>query len=125
MNDRTPGPIRKRPSQPAFDPSAVKVWVKFDLDGTVNASQNVSSISDTGTGDWTVNLTTPFSSADYTMTAYWRDDTFAAGNHDMVLTGSSQLAGSFQILMFDISAAILADPAEAADDIHAAAFGDQ
>ena len=38
--------------------SAAKGWVKFDLDGALNASYNVASVTDTGTGDWTVNWAT-------------------------------------------------------------------
>jgi hypothetical protein len=39
---------------------ACRAWVNFDGDGTVaiRASGNVTSISDNGTGDYTVNFTT-------------------------------------------------------------------
>lgn len=50
-----------------FHPSAAKAWVKFNGTGTVaiSASYNVASITDNGTGDYTINFTTPFSSASY------------------------------------------------------------
>jgi hypothetical protein len=44
-----------------------KAWVNFDGTGTVaiRASFNVSSITDNGTGDYTVNFTTALADANY------------------------------------------------------------
>jgi hypothetical protein len=55
------------PGRQHFHPSAVKAWVNFNGAGTpaVTVGYNVSSITDNGTGDWTVNWTTPFSTANY------------------------------------------------------------
>lgn len=46
---------------------AVKAWVNFNGTGTVaiRASYNVTSITDNGTGDYTVNFTTAFQDANY------------------------------------------------------------
>ena len=46
---------------------AAKAWVNFNGTGTVaiRDSFNVSSITDNGTGDYTVNFTTAFPSANY------------------------------------------------------------
>jgi len=46
---------------------ACRAWVNFDGTGTVSirASGNVSSITDTGTGRFTVNLTTAMPDANY------------------------------------------------------------
>ena len=48
-----------------------KAWVNFNGTGTVaiNSSFNVSSITDNGTGDYTVNFTTAMPDANYSMTA--------------------------------------------------------
>lgn len=48
-----------------------KAWVNFNGTGTVaiRASYNVSSITDNGTGDYTVNFTTAMADANYSMTA--------------------------------------------------------
>ncbi len=48
---------------------AARAWVNFDGTGTVaiRASGNVSSITDNGIGDYTVNLTTAMPDADYTI----------------------------------------------------------
>jgi hypothetical protein len=46
---------------------ACRAWVNFDGTGTVaiRASGNVSSITDNGTGDYTVNFTTAMADANY------------------------------------------------------------
>jgi len=48
-----------------------KAWVNFDGTGTVaiRASFNVSSITDNGTGDYTVNFTTALADANYSVVA--------------------------------------------------------
>lgn len=48
-----------------YHPSAAKFWVNFAINGTVNASYNVTDITDTGTGFWKVNIATDFSTANY------------------------------------------------------------
>jgi hypothetical protein len=47
-----------------------KAWVNFNGTGTVaiRASGNVSSITDNGTGDYTVNFTTALADANYAVT---------------------------------------------------------
>jgi hypothetical protein len=46
---------------------AAKAWVNFNGDGTVaiRESGNVTSITDNGTGDYTVNFTTALTDANY------------------------------------------------------------
>lgn len=50
-----------------WNPGVAKMWLKCDVAGTINASLNVASISDNGTGRVGVTLTTSFSSADYSV----------------------------------------------------------
>lgn len=52
---------------PISIPGAAKAWVNFDGTGTVatRASFNVSSITDNGTGAYTVNFTTAMTDANY------------------------------------------------------------
>tara|TARA_R100001510_G_scaffold32349_1_gene28894 strand:+ start:69 stop:503 length:435 start_codon:yes stop_codon:yes gene_type:complete len=45
-----------------------KAWVNCVHDGTVSDSFNVSSVTDNGSGDLTVNFTTAFANDDYCMT---------------------------------------------------------
>lgn len=56
------------PSDTVINGSA-KAWVNFNGTGTVaiRASFNVSSITDNGTGDYTVNFTNAFSDANYSV----------------------------------------------------------
>lgn len=48
-----------------------KAWVNFNGTGTIAArdSENVSSLTDNGTGDYTVNLSNAFAAADYATAA--------------------------------------------------------
>jgi hypothetical protein len=59
-----------------------RAWVNFDGTGTpaIRASGNVSSITDNGTGDYTVNFTTAMPDNDYCITAVMtqRDDSSAS-----------------------------------------------
>jgi hypothetical protein len=54
---------------------SAKAWVNFDGTGTpaIRASYNVSSITDNGTGDYTINFTNAFADANYAISG-------AAGN---------------------------------------------
>lgn len=57
-----------------------KAWINFNGTGTpaIRSSFNVSSITDNGTGDYTLNFTTAMPNANYTFTsapASYRDNT--------------------------------------------------
>jgi hypothetical protein len=58
--------------------SAAKAWVNFNGTGTIAArdSFNVASLTDNGQGDYTVNFTSAFGAADYTVSGT------ASGNSD-------------------------------------------
>ena len=53
---------------------SARAWVNFNGTGTVaiRDSGNVSSITDNGTGDYTVNFTTAMSDANYSAVIGWR-----------------------------------------------------
>ena len=57
------------PDSAQWHPGVAKAWVNFNGTGTVaiRTSHNVTSITDNGVGLYTVNFTTAFSSADYTL----------------------------------------------------------
>lgn len=83
---------------------AVRAWVNFDGTGTptIRDAHNVTSITDNGTGDYTVNFTTGFSDTNYIMHsgAVRADDNtigMAAlmGGYHSALTG--KLTGSCRI----------------------------
>jgi hypothetical protein len=63
---------------------SAKAWVNFNGTGTVaiRASFNVSSITDNGTGYYTVNMTTAMPDTNYAVTAISKEDNGGThGNH--------------------------------------------
>ena len=89
------------PSDTVINGSA-KAWVNFNGTGTVaiRASFNVSSITDNGTGDYTVNFTSALSDANYSYAGncnnasnlYARNVVSSSGTH---FTTSSLRIGCF------------------------------
>jgi hypothetical protein len=73
------------PSQTVISGSA-KAWVNFNGTGTVAIRQsfNVSSITDNGTGTYTVNFTTALADVNYVVT------TGANGDNDYTTTGTDR-----------------------------------
>jgi hypothetical protein len=60
------------PGRQKYHPGTAKGWVRFDgTAGTISpaVSHNVSSLTDNGAGDFTVNWTTSFSTANYAVAA--------------------------------------------------------
>jgi len=53
------------PGRQQYHPSAAKAWAKCDVSGGVTAAYNLSSVTDVATGRCAMNLTTAFSSANY------------------------------------------------------------
>ena len=77
---------------------SARAWVNFNGTGTVaiRASGNVSSITDNGTGDYTVNFTTAIADTNYTIAGWGKN----AGQGFYVVTSSSNTvlaAGSARI----------------------------
>lgn len=104
----------------ASHPSAAKAWVSFDGTGTVTilASYNVDSITDNGTADYTINIGTDFSSADY-CAVITGDSTVGSNNNPVGANITTEAAGSMRILM----ANSVANPD--CDRVYAVFFGDQ
>jgi hypothetical protein len=73
-----------------------RAWVNFDGTGTVSirASYNVSSITDNGTGDYTVNFTTAMPDANYCVNV--SAPTSLAANHSVMakILGTNAGAGA-------------------------------
>jgi hypothetical protein len=60
--------ISKGNAPPEYQPVAAKAWVHFDGDNfAMERNYNVSSVTDNGTGDYTVNWDTDFSTGNYAM----------------------------------------------------------
>lgn len=69
-----------------------KAWVNFNGTGTVaiNASGNVSSITDNGTGNYTLNFTTAMSDANYSFAGAVRRDNDANDGIVQIYRGNTQ-----------------------------------
>lgn len=106
-------------------PFAAKAWVKWGVTSTIDASAGVSSITDNGSGDWTVNWSTAFSSANYAAVCSREQYTTSPDGISTyyVVSGirnGGQAAGSLRIVCFSVSG-VLKDPTKN----HVIAFGDQ
>jgi hypothetical protein len=78
---------------------ACRAWVNFNGTGTVaiRASGNVSSITDNGTGDYTVNFTTAMPDANYSLVNQFEWGNTAFGASARASTILSLAAGSSRI----------------------------
>jgi hypothetical protein len=73
------------PGRQHYHPGVAKAWVLFDGTGggptsAITASYNVTSVTDNGTGDYTVNFTVNFSDALYTYFGSGEDASSALGD---------------------------------------------
>ena len=80
---------------------SARAWVNFNGTGTVaiRDSGNVSSITDNGTGDYTVNFTTAMSDANYSAVIGWRVFSSAnirAGGFNNYTTSSVDVYGGYK-----------------------------
>ena len=82
--------------------NAVNAWVNFNGTGTVaiRASYNVSSITDNGTGDYTVNFTNALTDANYAVSALANRD---SSNLRIAVGNDSTAVGSYRMSTRDSS----------------------
>lgn len=57
--------VAATPANLKFHPGIVKAWAKFDISGNVINGFNVASVTDDGTGQWTVNWSSSFADTNY------------------------------------------------------------
>lgn len=111
------------PGRQQYHPSAGKAWVTFDASSgtpTINANYNVTSITDNGVGDFTVNWTTAFSSANYPWSGSCRESAVNTGNLVCLKATTAQGTGSIRIVTPNT-----AGTPEDVAYINVIAFGDQ
>lgn len=87
---------------------ACRAWVNFNGTGTVaiNASGNVSSITDNGTGDYTVNFTTALPDANYALAGTAKyNGTDALSMRVISISGAAALSSVMQTTSVRISVA--------------------
>lgn len=111
------------PGRTQYHPGVAKAWGSFNGSGTpaYTVSRNMdSSITDNGTGDYTISFTTDFSSGDYVMAASAKSTAAGEGNIVNIKTGTTPAAGSVNIVT-GFGSYTLVD----ATIINVAFFGDQ
>ena len=81
------------PGRSHFHPGVAKVWANIDGEGTVAVTSDygISGIVDNGTGDYTINFDTNFSSATYAVIT--GQEEFATGSSDSLTTFSLKSGG--------------------------------
>jgi hypothetical protein len=91
------------PTDTVVDGSA-KAWVNFNGTGTVAIRRafNVSSITDNGTGDYTVNFTSAMSDANYAISGSCAESG-AGGRWLMVSAAAAQTTSTFRMTTFNNS----------------------
>lgn len=106
------------PGKQQFHPSAAKAWIQFNGTGTPASTQgyNISSITDNGAADYTINFTTSFSSSSYGAAGV----TGVTGGVYIVKL-VSKIAGAVRINVLDGSFAVTTD----SSDISMVFYGDQ
>jgi len=114
--------VAATPGRTQYHPGVAKWWLKANGAGTtVNASHNVTSITDTGTGQLTITIATDFSSADWAGVATLCASNGGAATIIGYFSTTTQAAGSIQ-LNSSSGGGTLADPASS---YFACGFGDQ
>jgi hypothetical protein len=112
ITNSNPNQLTTTTGSPAY--FGARAWVNFNGTGTpaINASVNVSSITDNGTGDYTVNFTTAMPDGNYSLTANGKLSTF--GNNDGCIT---RLLRNSNTPMTTGSARILTGPQSNANNL--------
>lgn len=88
-----------------------RAWVNFNGTGTVaiRASGNVSSITDNGTGDYTINFSTSMPDVNYSITGLARR-TSGSGTSPFIKVGGTYSASAAQVAIFDPNTFSAHDP---------------
>lgn len=79
-------------------------WMNANMTGTpsIRASGNVSSITDNGVGDWTINFTTSFANTNYAVVASAAfDDAVTAGATHRGVAPRSPTISSIRLILTD------------------------
>ncbi len=109
-----------RPDRVRFPPGVAKVWVSW-LNAVVRASYNVTSVTDTATGDWTVNITDAFSSVQWCSIVGLEFNGAPSATNAAVARVRNKDASSCRVQVGDVTDHALRDP----NEVFLAGFGDQ
>jgi hypothetical protein len=104
------------PGRIQYHPGVAKAWGEAAGAGTLTTSYNITSVTDTGTGNLGVTIATDFSSADYVIVcgtaASATTLTVATIDNGAIVYNATQAAGSFSLWNFDHTATthVVQDP---------------
>jgi hypothetical protein len=117
----TSNAVAVTPGVQQYHPSAAKGWIKFTAGASTTVSYNVTSLTDNGTGDFTVNWNVDFSTANFVPVGILDTNTgsTAAGRF---MKMSTCAAGTSRVLMSGIGEALTEN---SIDGAYVVAFGDQ
>lgn len=101
------------PGRQHFHASALKAYAKWNASTTLAAGYNISSLTDNGTGDTTLNFTTSFSSADYDPACIMQRVATNSCGFTAIRQGTAPTAAALRVVTQDNNA-VLEDPAYAA-----------
>lgn len=90
---------------------AAKAWVNFNGTGTLSVREdgNVSSVTDDGTGDYTINFSTAFTDSNYAL-AGWAKDSNNSGDYSMVSGNASDTLTSTSCEIIVRETSVYTDP---------------
>jgi len=123
MEAATSTTVNVTPGRTQYHPGVAKGWAKWNSSGTLLASYNVDSVTDHGTGQFTVNWTTDFSTASYAVAGICGVNTANTQNLfiELQTNAAAPAAGSVRVVTLISSTQGTDDT----DHMSIAAFGDQ
>ena len=110
------------PGNTQHHPGVAKGWVSFEITGSILASHNTTSITDTGPGDWTIVWGTDFSGANYGVQFTY------GGTGTLIprIVDVAYVAGSTRVSTVDASTQTATDPGAASGrSMNVLVHGDQ
>lgn len=115
MESGTSNIVMVTPGMQQFHPSAVKCWIVCGVTGNILASYNITSITDTGTGDVAITIATDFSSVNWScvMSVQRINSTAAEANERVgTIKTASLAAGSVSLDCWDTTTTtnVIKDP---------------
>lgn len=117
METGTATTVYVTPAVAQYHASAAKGWVSLDTAASDLASYNVSSMVDNGTGDYTINWDTDFSSSNYVVLGSYN------GSNDSFVSFDTPAAGSINVNVIDSSAGTASETGMTS--VFVVALGDQ
>lgn len=108
-----------------YHPGVAKAWVVFSGSGTptILAGYNVASITDNGTGDYTINFTNAFSGTNYACGGFatWKSGNWSSAVMQDETNLASTTASAYRINVRDFATSLTVDAAR----VQVVCYGDQ